>query len=117
MPQQSKLLLPQANILQPLTDLGTLALRQDALGELLAAGELLHDARQCLAALPRDLDRMCAGLVRNCLYLPKKYHHWASLQSCAAPLHNPELALVGASDTLFWHQLGPVLGPCLTVHA
>ena len=63
------LLSAQANILQPLTDLGTLALRQDALGELLGADELLHDARQGLAVLPRDLDKMCAGLVRAGFFL------------------------------------------------
>ena len=53
----------QANILQPLQDIGTIILRQDALGELLDNDELLHGARQCLQSLPRDLDKMCSGLV------------------------------------------------------
>lgn len=56
--------LGQANILQPLTDVATVTLRQDALAELLGpGGDVAHGARQCLAGLPRDLDRMAAGLV------------------------------------------------------
>lgn len=53
----------QANILQPLTHVGTLNLRYEAVGELLASEELLVDAAQGLAALPRDLDKVCRGLV------------------------------------------------------
>lgn len=63
----------QANILQPLTDVATVALRQDALAELLGAGNdnLVHGARQCLASMPRDLDRMAAGLVRWVSWCPR----------------------------------------------
>ena len=58
----------QANILQPLTHVGTLSLRYDAVEELLASEELLVDIAQGLQALPRDLDKVCRGLVNtNCM--------------------------------------------------
>ena len=67
----------QANILQPLTHVGTLSLRYDAVEELLASEELLVDVAQGLHALPRDLDRVCRGLVSDasavCIY-PVKIH-------------------------------------------
>ena len=53
----------QANILQPLTHVGTLSMRYDAVEELLASEELLVDVAQGLLALPRDLDKVCRGLV------------------------------------------------------
>ena len=53
----------QANILQPLTHVGTLNLRYEAVEELLASEEMHVDTVQALQALPRDLDKVCRGLV------------------------------------------------------
>lgn len=55
--------LAQANILQPLTHLGTLNLRHEAVEELLGSEEMHVDIAQALQALPRDLDKVCRGLV------------------------------------------------------
>jgi len=53
----------QANILQPLTHVGTLNMRYDAVEELLASDEMQVDIAQALQTLPRDLDKVCRGLV------------------------------------------------------
>lgn len=53
----------QASILQPLTHVGTLNLRYDAVEELLTSDEMQVDITQALQALPRDLDKVCRGLV------------------------------------------------------
>ena len=53
----------QANILQPLTHVGTLNLRYDAVEELLASDKMQVDIAQALQTLPRDLDKVCRGLV------------------------------------------------------
>ncbi len=55
--------LMQANILQPLTHVGTLNLRYEAVEEVLASEEMHMDIAQALQALPRDLDKVCRGLV------------------------------------------------------
>ena len=58
----------QANILQPLTHVGTLNLRYQAVEELVASDEMLVDVAQALASLPRDLDKVCRGLVSTHLH-------------------------------------------------
>lgn len=53
----------QANILQPLTHESTLRLRHDAVEELAAPeGDLSYQISQALSLLPRDLDKVAAGL-------------------------------------------------------
>ena len=47
----------RANLLQPLTDLATISLRQDAVQELCANTELGSDLKEMLKQLPPDLDR------------------------------------------------------------
>ena len=90
----------QANILQPLTHVGTLSLRYDAVEELLASEELLVDVVQGLQALPRDLDRVCRGLVRTLhapaatwnsisfVWLPKR--HALEVLRCTHTIAAPE---------------------------
>ena len=58
----------QANILQPLTHVGTLNLRYQAVEELVTSDEMLVDVAQALASLPRDLDKVCRGLVSTQLH-------------------------------------------------
>ena len=53
----------QANILQPLTHVGTLNLRYEAVEELLGSEEMHVDIAQALQTLPHDLDKVCRGLV------------------------------------------------------
>ncbi len=45
--------------------MGTLNLRYEAVEELLASEEMHVDIAQALQALPRDLDKVCRGLVSN----------------------------------------------------
>ena len=67
----------QANILQPLTHVGTLNLRYEAVEELVTSDEMLVDVAQVLASLPRDLDKVCCGLVKFChLSSPLSWHIW-----------------------------------------
>lgn len=47
----------RASILQPLTDITTLTVRQDAVEELNGSGELVFNTCTSLAKLPRDLDK------------------------------------------------------------
>ena len=72
--------LVQANILQPLTHVGTLNLRYDALEELLGSEEMHVDIAQALQALPRDLDKVCRGLVsaQNHTHTESTVQMWAS---------------------------------------
>ena len=63
----------QANILQPLTHVGTLNLRYEAVEELVTSDEMLVDLAQALASLPRDLDKVCRGLVSTQLH-PYPHH-------------------------------------------
>ena len=58
----------QANILQPLTHVGTLNLRYEAVEELLGSEEMHLDVAQALQTLPRDLDKVCRGLVSTQSY-------------------------------------------------
>ena len=58
----------QANILQPLTHVGTLNLRYQAVEELVTSDEMLVDVAQALASLPRDLDKVCRNLVSTHLH-------------------------------------------------
>ena len=52
----------RANILQPLTSIPTLTLRQDAIQELLENGDLAFNAAHGLSQLPPDLDKLCSRL-------------------------------------------------------
>eukprot|EP00955_Chlamydomonas_euryale_P056888 356594-Chlamydomonas_euryale.AAC.7 len=52
----------RSSLLQPITDIATLEARYDCLQELLDNEEQAMDAEQCLNALPRDLDKMCAAI-------------------------------------------------------
>ena len=47
----------RANLLQPLTSLATIRLRQEAVQELVGNDNLAFSVTQALAVLPKDLDR------------------------------------------------------------
>ena len=47
----------RANLLQPLRDIATLALRYDCVEELMQDDELAFNVSACLAQLPKDLDK------------------------------------------------------------
>ena len=68
----------QANILQPLTHVGTLSLRYEAVEELLASEEMHVDIAQALQSLPRDLEKVCRGLVST----PAARSHWLVVEPC-----------------------------------
>lgn len=55
----------RANILQPLRDAATIAVRQEALEELMQKQGLAFDIAQCLAQLPMDLDKVCFNISLN----------------------------------------------------
>ncbi|DBA95622.1 TPA: hypothetical protein ACH3X3_013469 [Trebouxia sp. C0006] len=56
----------RANLLQPLTSLDTLRMRQDAVQELVSNGDLAFTVGQGLSQMPKDLDRVCGTLaMRN----------------------------------------------------
>eukprot|EP00891_Asterochloris_glomerata_P002051 jgi/Astpho2/2051/Aster-00547 len=55
----------RANLLQPLTDLPTISLRQDAIQELCGNTELASDLKEMLGQLPPDLDRVCSQLAQR----------------------------------------------------
>lgn len=57
----------RANLLQPLTDLPTISLRQDAIQELCGNTELASDLKEMLGQLPPDLDRLAiSNAVGHC---------------------------------------------------
>ncbi|EIE21559.1 hypothetical protein COCSUDRAFT_17595 [Coccomyxa subellipsoidea C-169] len=55
-------MLLQANLLQPLTDIGTIQLRYNVVEELLGSDDLACSIGHCLASLPNNLDKLCSGL-------------------------------------------------------
>ena len=52
----------RANLLQPLTDLATISLRQDAIQEMCGNTELGSDLKEMLGQLPPDLDRWATSI-------------------------------------------------------
>ncbi|KAG1665887.1 hypothetical protein FOA52_005376 [Chlamydomonas sp. UWO 241] len=52
----------RSSLLQPLTDIPTLEARYDCLETLLESEQAAVDIAYCLAALPKDLDRMCSSI-------------------------------------------------------
>ena len=51
----------RANLLQPLTSLGTVRIRQDAVQELISDNDLAFTLGQGLSQMPKDLDRHAAA--------------------------------------------------------
>lgn len=56
----------RANLLQPLTSLDTLHMRQDAVQELVNNGDLAFTVGQGLSQMPKDLDRSALHAVMTC---------------------------------------------------
>lgn len=50
----------RANLLQPLTSLDTVRMRQDAIQELVGNDDLAFSLGQGLSQIPKDLDRFAA---------------------------------------------------------
>jgi len=57
----------RANLLQPLTSLDTLRMRQDAVQELVSNDDLAFTIGQGLSQMPKDLDRSAPCVVMTCI--------------------------------------------------
>ncbi len=57
----------RANLLQPLTSLDTLQVRQDAVQELVSNDDLAFSIGQGLSQMPKDLDRSALHAVMTCI--------------------------------------------------
>ncbi len=58
----------RANLLQPLTSLDSLRMRQDAVQELVSSDDLAFLIEQGLMQMPKDLDRCALHSIMTCIH-------------------------------------------------